>query len=204
MPALKETFQTIKQDFNRRVQLEGAERQGFSNKLAIMFKPGFVGVVCYRLSSYLIETRLRVLCRVLHSISFFYARVEIAPEAIIGPGLVVSDVAGVGLPEQLLIGKNCTFLGFNTITLNKVGGVDFLVDKIVMGDHCVVGFGAKIMRAVDIADGAQIKENSVVMFSVKKVGSTMVGIPAKRKSVNDYEQIVNWNPLIGGHVSEAS
>jgi serine acetyltransferase len=204
MPALKETFQIIRQDFNRRVQLEGAVRQGFFNKLAILFKPGFVGVLCYRLSSYLIETRLRVLCRVLHSISFFYARVEIAPEAIIGPGLVVSDVAGVGLPEQIVIGKNCTFLGFNTLTLNKVGGVDFMVDKIVIGDHCVVGFGAKIMRAIEIADGAQIKENSVVMFSVKKVGSTMVGIPAKRKRIDEYENIVNWNPLKGGPVGEVS
>ena len=202
MTTLKTTFHDIKADFKRRVKLEGEEHFGLLNKLVLLIKPGFVGVVCYRLSHYLIETRISVLCRLLHAINFFYARVEIDPEAHIGPGLVLSDIGGIGIPDAVVIGKNCTFLGFNTLTLNKVGDVDFHYAQIVLGDHCVLGVRSKVMRPITIADGAQIKDGSVVMFPVAKTGTTLSGIPAKKRQIDDYENIINWNPLMGGPLGE--
>lgn len=203
MTTLRTTFQHIKADFNRRILLEES-KQGFLNKLVLLVKPGMVGVICYRLSRYFISTRLNFFCRLLHIVTFFYSRIEIDPYANIGPGLVLSDIGGIGIPEQSVIGKNCTFLGFNTLTLNKISGVDFHVAKIVMGDHCVLGVRAKVMRPITIADGAQIKDNSVVMFSVANVGTTLAGIPAKKRRIDRYEDIINWNPLMGGLVNKGS
>jgi serine acetyltransferase len=159
-------------------------------------------VICYRLSHYLVSTRLSFICRLLHVITFFYSRIEIDPYATIGPGLVLGDIGGIGIPGKSIIGKNCTFLGFNTLTLNKISGVDFHVAQIVLGDHCVLGVRAKIMRPITIADGAQIKDSSLVMFSVANVGTTLSGIPAKKRRIDSYEDIIKWNPLMGGLISK--
>jgi len=156
-----------------------------------------VGVICYRLSHYLAQTKLSPLCRILLFIEHAYTRNEISPYAYIGPGLVLGDIGAIGVTYGTEIGKNCTLLGFNTFALNAIKGIDFTVDKIVMGDHCVLGIRAKIMRAITIADGAQIKENSVVMFSVNKKGTTLAGVPAKRSRVDVYEDIIQWNPYNG-------
>lgn len=204
MNDLRTTFQYIKKDFNRRLELDCSERKGVLNKLSLFVKPGFQGVLCFRLSHYFAETKLSFFCRILHTFSFFYARVEIDPRAQIGPGLVCGDIGGIGLPAETIIGENCTFLGFNTLTLNKISGVDFTVDRIIMGNHCVLGVRSKVMRPITIADGAQIKDNSVVMFSVANVGTTLAGVPAKKRRIDDYNEIVKWNPLVGGPINKVS
>lgn len=200
MTTLKITFQNIKHDFRRRVQLE--EQRSLLNKLAILVKPGMVGVVCYRLSHYFTQGKLRPLCRVFLFIEHIYARNEISPYVYIGPGLVLGDIGAIGIPSGVEIGKNCTLLGFNTFALNHISGVDPTVDKMVLGDHCVLGSRAKVMRPITVADGAQIKDNSVVMFSVKKAGATLAGVPAKRRRLDDYAEIIKWNPLLGGFLDE--
>lgn len=200
MTSLSKTVQYLKQDYNRRLLLEG--NQSFLNKLATLIKPGMVGVFCYRFSHYLAQTKLRYLCRFFLFIEHAYSRNEISPYAFIGPGLVLGDIGAIGVTHGTVIGKNCTLLGFNTFALNAITGIDFTVDKIVIGDHCVLGIRAKVMRAITIADGAQIKENSVVMFSVTQKGATLSGVPAKRRRVDIYEDIIHWNPLNGCHLNQ--
>lgn len=200
MVTLKKTLQHIRLDFNRRVRLE--ESRNFLSKLATTVKPGVVGAVCYRLSRYFVQGKLSLLCRPLLFIEHIYARNEISPHAEIGPGLVLGDIGAIGVIDEVSIGKNCTFIGFNTLTMNQVSGVDFMVDRIDVGDHCVFGSRAKVMRPTVIADGAQIKDNSVVMFPVKKKGTTLSGVPAKRRRIDSYEEIISWNPLIGGFLNE--
>jgi serine O-acetyltransferase len=202
MLTFKTTIQNIKFDFCRRVQLEGQEH--FLSKLVLLIKPGMVGVLCYRFSHYFAQTKLRFLCRFFLLIEHVYCRNEISPYAKIGPGLVLGDIGAIGMIMQVEIGRNCTFIGFNTLTMNQVSGVDFTVDKIIVGDHCVFGSRAKIMRPVDVADGTQVKDNSVVMFSVKKKGTTISGVPAKQRRIDNYEDMISkWNPLLGGALIEA-
>lgn len=200
MTTLKITLSNIKQDFLRRVLLEGSA--DLLHKLVLLMKPGMVGVICYRLSHYFVQGKLRFLCRPLLLIEHLYCRNEISPYATIGPGLVLGDIGAVGLTGEVVIGKNCTLQGFNTLTLNAIAGVDFTVDKIVIGDYCLLGTRAKIMRPITIADGVQVTNNSVVMFSVAKVGSTVSGVPAKRRRIDDYDSIKNWNPLMGGFLTQ--
>lgn len=202
MTTFRTTIQNIRYDFQRRVQLEG--QHCFLDKLALLVKPGMVGVFCYRISHYLAQGKLRYLCRLFLFVEHVYSRNEISPYATIGPGLVLGDIGAIGVVSQVDIGKNCTFLGFNTLSMNQVSGVDFTVDKIVIGDHCVLGCRAKVMRPTTIADGAQIKDNSVVMFPLNKIGATLAGVPAKRRRVDDYEDVVRWNPLRGGFLKGES
>lgn len=202
MTSLKITLSNIKQDFQRRVLLEHCE--GLLHKLVLLLKPGMIGVICYRLSHYFVQGKLRFICRLLLLIEHLYCRNEISPYAQIGPGLVLGDIGAIGVPGETIIGKNCTLQGFNTFTLNAIAGVDFTVDRIVIGDYCMLGTRAKIMRPITIADGAQVKNNSVVMFSITKIGATLSGVPAKKRRVDDYNAIMNWNPLLGGFLEQVA
>ena len=197
MPTFKQTMQNLAADIRRRKALEG-KKAGLASTLCIVFKGGVVSVILYRVSRYLIGTRFRFLYKILVLIEHFYTKNEISPIADLGPGLVIADCGGVGITRVTIAGENCTFLGANSITLGAMEGFDLAKEHIVIGNHCVIGARVRIIRPVEIADATQIKHNSVVMFSVDKVGSVVSGFPAKRRSVENPENVLAWNPLVGG------
>lgn len=199
MVTFKQTMQNLAADIRRRKVLEG-KNAGFFSTLCVLFKGGVVSVILYRISRYLIHTRFSFLYKILVLIEHFYTKNEISPIADLGPGLVIADCGGVGLTRVTIAGENCTFLGANSITLGAMEGFDLEKEHIVIGNHCVIGSRVRIIRPVEIADATQIKNNSVVMFSVDKVGSVVSGFPAKRRSVEKLETVLAWNPLFGGAI----
>lgn len=200
---LKETIQNLKADIRRRKVLE-SKNQGFFSTVSILLKGGVVSVILYRISRYLIHTRFSFLYRLLILLEHFYTKNEISPVADLGPGLVIADCGGVGITRVTIAGKNCTFLGANSITLGAMEGFDLEKDHIVIGNDCVIGSRVRIIRPVQIADATQIKNNSVVMFSVDKPGSVISGFPAKRRSVENPDSVLSWNPLLGGAIKGAA
>lgn len=194
---LKTTMAYLKADFNRRAVLK--RKHGLARFL-MLFEKGMVGVVCYRISRYFALNHMGLLYRLVALLEHFYVRNEISPIAEIGPGLVLGDAGPVGIPSQTVVGKNCTFMGTNTLTLGAMEGIDLAVDKIVMGDYCVLGFGARVMRPITLADGTQLMDNSVAMFTARKSACLFAGVPAKRAKQGEYEDVVNWNPLLSGNV----
>lgn len=203
MVTFKQSMNNLAADIRRRKVLEGKGDGAFAT-LSILFKPGVVAVILYRVSRYLIHTRFKFLCKVIGYIEYFYTRSEISPFADLGPGLVLADCGAIGITRVTITGENCTFLGANSITLGAIEGFNVETDRIEIGDQCVIGLRARIMRPVKIADGTQIKNNSIVMFSIDKVGSVVSGFPAKRRSVESLEKVLDWNPLIGGPIKEVT
>lgn len=199
MVTFKQTMQNLAADIRRRKVLEG-KNAGFFSTLCVLFKGGVVSVILYRISRYLIHTRFSFLYKILVLIEHFYTKNEISPIADLGPGLVIADCGGVGITRVTIAGENCTFLGANSITLGAMEGFDLEKEHIVIGNHCVIGSRVRIIRPVEIADATQIKNNSVVMFSVDKVGSVVSGFPAKRRSLEKLETVLAWNPLLGGAI----
>ncbi len=200
MVNLRTTLQHIAADYKRRVLLTG--KQHSLSRFLELFKPGMTCVICYRLSRYFAYSKLKFLFPIFLVIESLITRNQISPYAVIGPGLFVSDLGNVGITNEVKIGKNCTLLGFNTFAV--FGTEDFDAEdeehKITLGDHCVLGVRAKVMKIISIADGCQIKNGSVVMFSVPKVGTTLMGNIARRKGTSDYGDIVRWNPWLGGYL----
>lgn len=199
MLTFKQTIHYLKADFQRRKLLEG-NPAGLLSTLAILIKRGMVAVIIYRLARYCRLNRLGLLAKLLAVVDQLYTRNEISPMADIGPGLVLADCGAIGITHVVVVGKNCTFLGCNSITLGAMDNFDVNRDRIVLGDHCVAGVRARVMRPIQIADGTQIKPNSVVLLPVEKIGSTVVGVPAKRRRIDNYEDIVRWNPLHSGFI----
>src|ERR671915_977538 len=100
---------------------------------------------------------------------------EIHPGARIGPGLFIDHGMGVVIGETTQIGANCTL--YQGVTL---GGTSWKKEKRhpTLGNHIVVGAGAKILGAISIGDHSKIGAGSVVVTEVPS-HSTVVGIPGR-------------------------
>jgi serine O-acetyltransferase len=198
MVTLRQTFVDLSADIQRRMLLEN--KRGFFSVISVLLKRGMVAVVIYRISRYCVYRRLGFIHRMLFIIGYFYTKNEISPKAKLGPGLVLDDRGGIGITQVTTAGKNCTFLGGSVIALGAIKGMDINRDQIILGDHCVIGTRVKIMRPIKLADGTQIMPNSVVMRSAENIGSTLLGMPAKRHSVQSFNELIKWNPLYGGYI----
>lgn len=201
-PHLLETLADIQADLNRRLVLEG-KPINFWHQLTALPKRGFVSVLIYRLRRYFhFKNNLfaTIIARLLKFPEFHYCHNEIDPRAEIGPGLVLSDLGGVGLGFNVIIGKNCTFMGKGTPTLGAMEDIDLEKDRIRIGDYCVLGHNAKIINPVTVADGVQIMPNAVLMTHVKSAGTVIAGFPAKAIDVVDMDTIKTWSPLLSRHI----
>lgn len=197
-----QTWQYFKQDVARRLYLEGKPHT-FLSALLIILNRGVVSVLIYRLNRYLYfknNALCKVLIRLLRYVEFHYCHNEIEPNAVIGPGLVLSDFGGVGLSHVNVIGKNVTFLGKATPTLGAMEDVEAGVDKIRIGDYCVIGPNVRIVNNVEIANGVQMKANSVIMSSITREGAVVSGFPAKQISHVSMETLIGWSPLLARRI----
>jgi len=196
MVTWQETKQNIKADLKRRLVLE-EKNINARNALMMLFKPCVLTVFNYRISRYCNHHHLKVICKLLALLDQIVSTSEISPIAKIGPGLVLADNCAVGIPNTAAIGNNCTFFGVVTFTLGAMGKAPDPDDVIQIGDHCVFGAFSRVIRPVSLANGTQIKPSSVVISSIKKEGTVVSGIPAKRKQQIDYQAVKQWNPLKG-------
>jgi serine O-acetyltransferase len=197
---LKETFRLIRADLLRRLALEG-RKPNVINLFELFLHRGVLLVVIYRLTKYLRFRGFGILARAGRFVQTLLCKSEIHINAEIGPGLVASDMGGIGIPNFAIIGENCTFLSQSLLTLGGMDNVDLQNDRIVIGNNCVIGQGARVMGAIELGDGTQVKSNSVVITSFKKPGQIVSGIPARRRGVVPLEKIRAWSPLSGQFIS---
>ena len=192
----------IKADIRRRLLLEG-KPVGWRHALGVALKPGIVCVVAFRMTSWLSARRHRVLVRIIDDLQHLYTGIELHIGAAIGSGLVLADCPGGGVSDYVRIGRNCTLLGAVTIALNA-DGVDPSKGGIVIGDECVIGTGARIIGTLTLADGTQVKPNSVVVNSFAAPGCIVDGVPATKRAMVPIEELRRWNPLAGRFLSQAT
>ncbi len=193
---LQETFQHIKADIKRRLILD-QKPVSLVYAMGALIKPGVMIAMIYRISRFCYHHHLKALCKVFSLMTQLINTSEVSPLADIGGGFVIADAGAIGIHAATTIGKNCTFMGLNSITLGAMQHEPDPDDRIIIGDHCVLGTFSRVMRPVSLANGTQVKPCSVVIGSVKKEGQSLVGVPARRKQQTDYEAIKSWNPLKG-------
>ena len=101
--------------------------------------------------------------------------IDIHPGAVIGPSFFIDHGTGVVIGETTEIGREVRI--YHGVTL---GGVDLNPVKRhpTLGDHVVVGAGAKILGNIRIGNYARIGANSVVIKEVPE-HCTATGIPAR-------------------------
>ena len=139
------------------------------------FYPGLHALACHRLAHRLHQSDIPFFPRLISHIARFLTGIEIHPGAQIGRGVVIDHGMGVVIGETAIVG-NYTLI-YQGVTL---GGTGKEIGKRhpTVGDHVVVGAGAKVLGNIQIGDYARIGAGSVVLRDVP-ANCTAVGIPSR-------------------------
>jgi serine O-acetyltransferase len=165
-------FDRLREDIRCVFDRDPAARNTFE---VLTTYPGIHALLIHRLSHGLWHAGLKWLARWLSGLARWFTGIEIHPGAQIGRRFFIDHGMGVVIGETAVIGDDCTL--YHGVTL---GGTSWQKGKRhpTLGNDVVVGAGAKVLGPIDIADGARIGSNAVVVKSVP-AGSTVVGVPGR-------------------------
>lgn len=122
--------------------------------------PGPRALLIHRISHAFYKMRLYFIARLIADISRTITGIEIHPGATIGRRLVIDHGVGCVIGETAVIGDDCII--FHGVTL---GGTKFDPVKRhpTVGNHVLIGTGAKVLGPITIGDRSKIGANAVVM-----------------------------------------
>ncbi len=134
---------------------------------------GLHAIIFYRLTHWLWNHEFRLLARWLSQVARFLTGIEIHPAAQIGNRLFIDHGMGVVIGETAIVGDDVTL--YQGATLGGTGK-EKLKRHPTIGNHVVIGAGAKILGNIQVGDNARIGAGSVVLRDVPS-DSTVVGVP---------------------------
>jgi serine O-acetyltransferase len=137
--------------------------------------PGFHAVLWHRLAHRLYQAQVPLLPRVISQFSRFFTGIEIHPGAAIGRRFFIDHGMGVVIGETSEIGDDV--LIYQGVTLGGTGNEKGKRHPTI-GNHVVIGTGAKVLGSITIGNNVKIGAGSVVVRPVPP-NSTVVGIPGR-------------------------
>ena len=137
--------------------------------------PGFHAILLHRLAHKLYTMKVPLLPRVISQFSRTLTGIEIHPGAKIGRRFFIDHGMGVVIGETAEIGDDV--LLYQGVTLGGTGKERGKRHPTV-GNHVVIGTGAKVLGNIRIGDCVKIGAGSVVVHPVPD-HSTVVGIPGR-------------------------
>ena len=165
-------FCTIQQDLRAVFDRDPAARTTLE---VFLTYAGFQALLAHRVAHRLWKMRLRLVGRLVSQVARWVTGVEIHPGASIGHGFFIDHGMGVVIGETAEIGDYVTL--FQGVTLGGTGKEKGKRHP-TLGNHVVVGSGAKVLGNIRIGDSVKIGANSVVLRSVPS-NSTVTGIPGR-------------------------
>jgi serine O-acetyltransferase len=136
---------------------------------------GFHALLAYRFAHRFHKWGIPIVPRIISQVARWLTGIEIHPAAKIGRSFFIDHGMGVVIGETTEIGDNVTL--FQGVTLGGTGK-ERGKRHPTLGNHVVVGAGAKILGAIRIGDNVKIGANSVVLKSVP-ANSTVIGVPGR-------------------------
>ena len=154
--------------------------------------PGVHALWTHRVSHALWSHGARTPARVLSSMARAVTGVDIHPEATIGRRVFIDHATGVVIGQTAEVGNDVVI--FHGVTL---GGVAMTPGKRhpTVGDHVMIGAGAKVLGPINVGTGVKIGANAVVVKDVP-CGNVAIGVPARllpkpEKDTRDRDLIVD-------------
>jgi serine O-acetyltransferase len=145
--------------------------------------PGFHAILLHRLAHRVYRRRWTLAARVISQFSRAVTGIEIHPGASIGRRFFIDHGMGVVVGETTEIGDDV--LLYQGVTLGGTGKEKGKRHP-TLGNHVVVGTGAKVLGNIRIGDHVKIGAGSVVVHPVPDY-STVVGIPGRVVKVRGEE-----------------
>lgn len=141
----------------------------------ILLYSGVHALIYYRIAHFFYKIHWYFIARWVSQCGRFWTGIEIHPGAKIGKCLFIDHGMGVVIGETTEIGDYCTI--YQGATLGGTGK-DEGKRHPTLGNHVMVGAGARILGPFKVGDGAKIASGAVVLSAVP-AGTTAVGIPAR-------------------------
>ncbi len=141
----------------------------------VLCYPGFHAILLHRVAHWLYGEKLPILPRFVSQISRFLTGIEIHPGAKIGRRFFIDHGMGVVIGETTEIGDDV--LLYQGVTLGGTGNETGKRHPTI-GNHVVIGTGAKVLGSITIGDNVKIGAGSVVVHPVPD-NSTVVGVPGR-------------------------
>lgn len=129
----------------------------------LLLYPGPRAIFFHRIAHALYSCKLFFIARLVADISRTLTGIEIHPGAQLGKRLVIDHGVGCVIGETAIVGDDCVI--FHGVTL---GGMKFEPIKRhpTVGNHVLIGTGAKILGPIHIGDHSKIGANAVVIKDV--------------------------------------
>ena len=165
-------FKTIHDDVQSVLDRDPAAR----NVLEVLLcYPGLHAIWAHRLSHRLWKSGFKLIARAISQIMRGITGIEIHPGATIGRNFFIDHGMGVVIGETAEVGNNVTL--YHGVTL---GGTSLYKVKRhpTIGDHVVIGAGAKVLGAITVGSNSRIGANAVVVKSTPS-DSVVVGVPGQ-------------------------
>lgn len=137
--------------------------------------PGLHAIIAYRFAHRLYKWNLKLLARMISYQTRIITGIEIHPAARIGRRFFIDHGEGVVIGETTIIGDDV--LLYQQVTLGGTGK-DLGKRHPTVGNHVIIGAGAKVLGDIIIADHVRIGAGSVVIEDVPS-HSTVVGVPGR-------------------------
>lgn len=153
----------------------------------VLCYPGFHAILLHRLAHRIYKAGFFLLARVISQTSRWFTGIEIHPGATIGRRFFIDHGMGVVVGETAVIGDDV--LLYQGVTLGGTGK-DKGKRHPTLGNHVVVGGGAKVLGNITIGNCVKIGAGSVVVHSVP-ANSTVVGIPGRIVKSRNTESITD-------------
>jgi serine O-acetyltransferase len=141
----------------------------------ILCYPGFHAVLIHRLAHRLYESGFNLSARIVSQINRSLTGIDIHPGAKLGRRLFIDHGMGVVIGETAEVGDDV--LIYQNVTLGGTGKEKGKRHPTI-GNHVVIGTGAKVLGNIFLGDYVKVGAGSVVVKSVPQY-STVVGIPGR-------------------------
>ena len=186
-------FNRIREDIATIRDRDPASRSNFE---AWALYNGYKALRSHRLANWLYHHQLFFLARWVSQRCVRRTGIEIHPAATIGRRFFIDHGTGVVIGETTEIGDDCTI--YQGVTLGGTGK-DTGKRHPTLGNHVMVGSGAKVLGPIKIGNNVRIAAGAVVLTDIPD-NCTAVGIPARvvrrdGEKVQDLDQIHIPDPV---------
>ena len=177
-------FDSLKSEINTFKEKDPAMRSSIEIFLCY---PGFYALVFHRISHWFWNHSLKLLARILSTISRFLTGIEIHPAAQLGKRVFIDHGMGIVVGETTIVGDDV--LIYQGVVL---GGTTTSKGKRhpTIENGVIIGAGAKVMGNITIGEYAKIGTGAVVLKDVPPE-STCVGVPGRIVRCKNQNHVVD-------------
>lgn len=157
------------------IQLIKEKDPSIHKNMEVLLYPSFKALLYYKISHYFYIRKKYFFAKYFSERGKRKTGIEIHPGAKIGKRLFIDHGIGVVIGQTAEIGNDV--LIYHGVTLGATGNETGKRHPTI-GNHVIIGSGAKILGNIKIGDNVKIGANAVVLHDIPN-NTTVVGIPGK-------------------------